>query len=70
MSGTSFDGIDISYVKTNGKSLINKENHFYEYKSTYKEILYSILSDPEKLFNDRALRENLIKSYLLNILKR
>ena len=28
MSGTSFDGIDISYVKTNGKSLINKENHF------------------------------------------
>ena len=58
MSGTSFDGIDISYVKTNGTSLTNIENHFYEYNSTYKEILYNILSDPEKLFNDRTLKKN------------
>ena len=55
MSGTSFDGIDISYVKTNGTSLTNKENHFYEYNSTYKEILYSILSDPEKLNGDSPI---------------
>ena len=61
MSGTSFDGIDISYVKTNGTSLTNIENHFYEYNSTYKEILYNILSDPEKLFNDRTLKIKLDK---------
>ena len=61
MSGTSFDGIDISYVKTNGTSLTNIENHFYEYNSTYKEILYNILSDPEKLFNDRTLKRKLDK---------
>ena len=38
MSGTSMDGIDISFVKTNGLELerLNK-NYFYEYNITTKK---------------------------------
>lgn len=61
MSGTSFDGIDISYVKTNGINLINKENHFYKYKAKYKQILYKIISNPKYLFNDKTLKIKLDK---------
>ena len=45
MSGTSMDGIDISFVKTNGLDLerLNK-NYFYEYNITTKKKLMDILN--------------------------
>ena len=45
MTGTSMDGIDISFVKTNGLDLkrLNK-NHFYQYSNKTKSILLDILN--------------------------
>ena len=46
MSGTSMDGIDISFIKTNGLELerLNK-NYFYEYNITTKKKLTDILNE-------------------------
>ena len=46
MSGTSMDGIDISFVQTNGTYLkrLNK-NYFYKYNSETKKTLTSILKE-------------------------
>ena len=38
MSGTSMDGIDISLTRTNGTTLSNLNNYFYEYNKTEKNI--------------------------------
>ena len=43
MTGTSIDGIDISFVKTNGIELerLNK-NYFYKFSDNVKEVLTNI----------------------------
>ena len=44
MTGTSMDGIDISFVKTNGIKLSRlNENYYYEYKDDTKNFLMSVL---------------------------
>ena len=46
MSGTSMDGIDISFVKTNGIDLKRlNQNYFYEYSEKTKRILRDILEE-------------------------
>ena len=45
MSGTSMDGIDISFVKTNGLELENlNKNYFYEYSRETRNFLLDILN--------------------------
>ena len=44
MTGTSMDGVDISYVKTNGKQIKRLgKNHYHKYENKIKNILLSIL---------------------------
>ena len=45
MTGTSMDGIDISFVKTNGIKLSRlNENYYYKYKDDTKNFLMSVLN--------------------------
>jgi len=46
MTGTSMDGIDISFVQTNGLDLrrLNK-NYFYKYSNKTKSFLIDILNE-------------------------
>ena len=46
MTGTSMDGIDISFVRTNGVELKKlNENYFYEYNNKTKDLLLNLLKN-------------------------
>ena len=64
MSGTSMDGIDISFVHTNGLNLkrLNK-NYFYEYSVKTKEKLTSFLKEDLKL---NLKRKNFLDDFITN----
>ena len=57
MTGTSMDGIDISLVETDGVSLNNIENYFYEYNKNQKKRLNEILNNKNIILNDKKLLE-------------
>ena len=55
MSGTSMDGIDISYVNTNGITLEIIQNFFYPYDKKERKELENILSDQKKILENKKL---------------
>ncbi len=60
MSGTSMDGIDISLTRTNGKTLSNLNNYFYEYNKTEKEYLERLLANKKNILEneDKLIKAN------------
>ena len=59
MTGTSMDGIDISFVKTNGVNLKRlNQNYFYEYDNKTKTFLSKLL--------ENSVRNNLINKIKLD----
>ena len=77
MSGTSMDGIDISFVHTNGVNLkrLNK-NYFYEYSTKTKEKLKSFLKKDlksnlkrKKFLDDFVTNEHYLALKDLDIIK-
>ena len=54
MTGTSMDGIDISLVETDGISLKNIENYFYEYNQNQKKRLNDILNNKNDILNEKS----------------
>ena len=64
MSGTSMDGIDISFVRTNGLELerLNK-NYFYEYNITTKKKLMNILNQE---INYNLKRKQYLDEFITN----
>jgi anhydro-N-acetylmuramic acid kinase len=77
MSGTSIDGIDISYVQTNGQKLKRlNSNVFYEYSSKSKNFLENILNTNfslnlkrKKILDDFITKEHYQALNDLDILK-
>ncbi len=59
MSGTSLDGIDISLVKTNGIKLVGKNNFYFEYKKSLKNILYHYTLNFNKVVFNTKLKKKL-----------
>jgi anhydro-N-acetylmuramic acid kinase len=55
MTGTSMDGIDISLVETDGISLKNVKNYFYEYNQNQKKRLNDILNNKNDILNEKKL---------------
>ena len=64
MTGTSMDGIDISFVQTNGLHLkrLNK-NYFYKYSANTKKTLTSIL---KKDLNFNLKRKDYLDNFITN----
>ena len=53
MSGTSLDGIDLSFIKTDGNNVIrSNKNYYYKYSKTVVDLLYSGLKLNEKIFEN------------------
>ena len=77
MSGTSIDGIDISYVQTNGQKLKRlNSNVFYESSSKSKNFLENILNTNfslnlkrKKILDDFITKEHYQALNDLDILK-
>ena len=64
MTGTSMDGIDISFVKTDGKDLIRlNKNYFYEYSKKTKKFLFDILN---KDLNFNLKRKQYLDEFITN----
>ena len=77
MSGTSIDGIDISYVQTNGQNLKRlNQNVFYEYSRKSRKFLKKILNSDfsfnlkrKKMLDDFVTKEHYKALKNLDILK-
>ena len=61
MSGTSMDGINVSFVETDGIYLKrHKINHISNYKPKTKKLLKKVLKDHNILFRDQDLNKELV----------
>ena len=67
MSGTSFDGVDLAIIKTDGQQYIKRlETSFIKYSNSEKALFqYSILKNYKKITNviDKKHKQVIEKNY-------
>ena len=72
MTGTSVDGIDVSYVKSNGLDLINlNSNYFYKFDELVRDKILNIMHENLNIkFKFKKYFDNLITKNIIMLLEK
>ena len=61
MSGTSLDGIDVSFVRTNKEFINFDKNYYFKYNKYVINIFKNVLNDYKSYIDNNYLKEKLDK---------